>query len=215
MTLSTWWKVWSEPVVRLVALAGSLASLVGILIAFLLSPKNLPFWAIFLIILALVCFVLFMVLEFSTHRCRHIYPKTKTEEIKKYMHDWIKHGGRVAIWTRDMSWAQSTDMRNLLKEKATRNELILCLPAKNKLATELATCGAEVCDYGASLLESPNSRFTIVFFGKNGARVAVGRLDGDTHIIDEFDSGSHPAFYLAADLVALVRAKCAQKNSKC
>ncbi len=69
------------------------------------------------------------------------------------MHDWINHGGRVAIWTRDMSWAQDIDTRNLLKGKATRNELILCLPAKNELATELATLGAEVCDYDTSLLE--------------------------------------------------------------
>ena len=201
--------------VRLVALAGSLASLFGLLILFLPSPKDLPWWTIAIIFTAVLGFVLFIALEVSTHRCRRIYPKADTEGIKRYMHDWINHGGRVAIWTRDMSWAQDIDTRNLLKGKATRNELILCLPAKNELATELATLGAEVCDYDTSLLESPNSRFTIIFFGRDGARVAVGRADGDTHVIHEFDAGSHPAFYLATDLVALVRAQCAQKNTKC
>ena len=78
---------------------------------------------------------------------------------------------------------------------------------------ELAAAGAEVCVYGTNLLESPASRFTIIFFGRDGARVAVGRAVGDTHVIDEFNSGSHPAFHLAADLVALVRAQCADRNA--
>ena len=121
------------------------------------------------------------------------------------MHDWIEHGGRVAIWTRDMSWAQNPETRRLLAEKARRNELILCLPELNELATELAAAGAEVCAYGAGHLESPASRFTIAFFGRDGSRVAVGRAEGDTHVIDEFSAGGHPAFHLAEDLITLVR----------
>jgi hypothetical protein len=122
------------------------------------------------------------------------------------MHEWIEHGGRVAIWTRDMSWAQNPETRRLLTEKARRNELILCLPELNELASELTRAGAEVCAYGASLLESPSSRFTIAFLGRDGSRVAVGRAQGDAHVIDEFSVGGHPAFHLAADLVTLVRA---------
>ena len=121
------------------------------------------------------------------------------------MHDWIEHGGRVAIWTRDMSWAQNPETRRLLAEKARRNELILCLPELNELATELAAAGAEVCAYGARRLESPASRFTIALFGRDGSRVAVGRAEGDTHVIDEFSAGGHPAFHLADDLITLVR----------
>ena len=79
------------------------------------------------------------------------------------MHDWIEHGGRVAIWTRDMSWAQNQETRGLLTEKARRSELILCLPELGALATELSKAGAEVCAYGATRLESPASRFTIAF----------------------------------------------------
>src|SRR5206468_672153 len=58
--------------------------------------------------------------------------------IKRYMLNWIEHGGRVAIWTRDMSWAQNPETRRLLTEKARRNELILCLPELNELARERA-----------------------------------------------------------------------------
>ncbi len=123
------------------------------------------------------------------------------------MHDWIGHGGRVAIWTRDMSWAQNPETRSLLTEKARRNELILCLPELNEIATELGDAGAEVCAYGARHLELPASRFTIAFFGRDGSCVAVGRTEGEMHVIDEFSAGSHPAFHLAEDLITFVRSQ--------
>jgi|ERR1700687_20153 len=211
--MKTSWKAWGEVVLKLAALSGSLASLVGLLLLFLPSPKDLPWWAIALLVVAPLLLAVFVVLEFLAHRGRRIYAKSDTGGIKRYMHSWIEHGGRVAIWTRDMSWACDADTRRLLKEKAARGELILCLPRQNELGNELAAAGAEVCAYGTNRLESPASRFTIIFFGRDGARVAVGRADGDTHVIDEFNSGGHPAFYLAEDLVALVRAQCADRQA--
>lgn len=199
---------------KFVALAASLASLAGLLMMFLPSPKELPWWAISLLVSAVIFFFVLVVLEFVAHRGRRVYAKIDTAGIKRYMHSWIEHGGRVAIWTRDMSWADNADTRKLLREKAARRELILCLPKQNELAAELAAAGAEVCAYGANHLESPAARFTIIFFGRDGARVAVGRADGDTHIIDEFNAGGHPAFYLAEDLIALVRAQCADRRTE-
>jgi len=178
----------------------------GLLLAFLPSPKDLPWWAVTLLVLAVVAFVLLIVLEFFDRPGRRIYAKSDDQGIRRYMHEWIEPGGRVAIWTRDMSWAQNPETRQLLIEKARRNELILCLPKVNDFAAQLAEAGAEVCAYGSSLLESPASRFTIAFFGRDGSRVAVGRAEGDTHVIDEFSDGGHPAFHLAADLVTLARA---------
>ena len=105
-----------------------------------------------------------------------------------------------------MSWAKNPETQKLLTEKARRGELILCLPEINALARDLSAAGAEVCAYGTRLLEAPASRFTIVFFGRDGSRVAVGRAEGDTRVIDEFSAGDHPAFHLAADLVTLARA---------
>ena len=122
---------------------------------FLPSLQNLLWWAIALLVLALFCIFVFVVLEVLAHRGRRVYAKNDTDGIKRYMHNWIEHGGRVAIWTRDMSWAHNADTRKLLREKAARGELILCLPEQNELAKELAAVGAEVCAYGAYLLESP------------------------------------------------------------
>ncbi len=197
---------WGELVRKLVALVASFASMAGLLVAFLPSLKDLPWWAVTLLVLAVLAFIVLVVLEFFDRRYRHVYAHTDAQGIKRYMHQWIEHGGRVAIWTRDMSWAQNAETRQLLIEKARRQELILCLPEVNAFAEELAQAGAEVCAYGARLLESPASRFTIAFFGRDGSRVAVGRAEGDTHVIDEFSAGGHPAFHLAADLVTIARA---------
>jgi hypothetical protein len=213
MTLKTWWIGWGELVKKLLALTASLASLVGLLVKFLPSPKDLPWWAVALLVSAIFFFALLVVLEVLTHRGRRVYARTDAQGVKRYMHDWIVHGGRVAIWTRDMSWAQDVDTWEVLREKAKRNELILCLPEPNKLTRDLAAVGAEICAYGANYLESPASRFTIAFFGRDGSRVAVGRADRNTHVIDEFDARDHPAFYLAEDLIALVRAHHAKQSA--
>jgi hypothetical protein len=205
MSLRTWWRAWGDLIRKLVALVASFASMGGLLVAFLPSPRNLPSWAVALLVSATLFLAVLVVLEFLDRRGRRVYAKSDAEGIKRYMHGWIEHGGRVAIWTRDMSWAQNPETRRLLTEKARRRELILCLPELNELAKELAGTGAEVCAYGARYLESPASRFTIAFFGRDGARVAVGRAEGDTHVIDEFSAGSHPAFHLAEDLITLVR----------
>lgn len=210
MKMMIWWKTWGDLVLKFLALAGALASLVGIIVLFIPSPKNLPWWGIALFVSAIFSLIALVLLEFHTHRGRRVYAKDDQDGIKNYMHDWIEHSGRVAIWTRDMSWAHNDETRKLLIEKAKCKELILCLPEQNELATELEAAGAEVCTYGVKHLESPASRFTIAFFGRGGARVAVGRADGDTHIIDEFKEGSHPAFYLAEDLIALVRSQNAE-----
>jgi hypothetical protein len=206
LKLRTWWMAWGDLVRKLVALVASFASMAGLFVAFLPSLKDLPSWAVAILVVAVVALIALVVFEFTDRRGRRIYSKDDTQGIKRYMHSWIDHGGRVAIWTRDMSWAQNPETRGVLTEKARRGELILCLPEINALARDLSEAGAEVCAYGARLLEAPASRFTIIFFGRDGSRVAVGRAEGDTHVIDEFSAGDHPAFHLAADLVTLARA---------
>ncbi len=207
--MRTWWQAWGELVRKLVAFSASFASLVALLLAFIPPPRDLPWWAIALVASAVFFFVVLVALEVVSYRRQRVYAMRDTEGIKRYMHDWIEHGGRVAVWTRDMSWARNKETRRLLEQKAKRDELILCLPKRDEFTNTLEAAGAEVCAYGADLLEAPASRFTITFYGRDGARVAVGRADGDSHVIREFSSASHPAFCLAEDLVELVRAQCA------
>ena len=212
MRLRIWWRAWGELVRKFFALAGSVASIVGLLVIFLPSPIDLSPWAVALLVSAAFFLLVLIILEFLDHRGRRVYAKSDTEGIKNYMHDWIEHGGRVAIWTRDMSWAQNPETRRLLTEKAQSKELILCLPELNELATELSKAGAEVCAYGSTRLESPASRFTIAFYGRDGSGLAVGRADRDTHVIEEFSAGGHPAFYVAEDLITIVRSLQGREN---
>jgi hypothetical protein len=210
--LKTWWKAWGDLMLRLITLAGSLASLSALLLVFLPSLNDLAWWAVALLVVATLLLIVFVLLELFSRRSRRVFSNRDSNGIKQYMHRWIQHGGRVAIWTRDMSWAQNADTRRLMQEKAAHGELILCLPELNEFAKELDKAGAEVCAYGSKYLESPASRFTIIFFGRDGSQVAVGHAQGDTHVIDEFDVGNHPAFYLAEDLIALVRAQCGNRR---
>lgn len=203
--MKNWWKSWGELVQKLITLFGSYASLIGILVFLVPSQQAVPNWEVGLILFSLFLLAVLVFLEINSYRGRKVYARDDTDGIKRYMHRWIDHGGRVAIWSRDLSWADNEDTRNLLRRKASQDELILCLPEQNDFVRELATLGAEVCAYGADRLESPASRFTITSFGRNGARLAVGRGEGDTHVIEEFDSSGDPAFHLAEDLVALAR----------
>ena len=132
------------------------------------------------------------------------YPFDDKVRIRKYLFDWIKSGGRVAIWTRDMSWVDDEDMKQMLRGKAQARELILCLPKEIDKSDDLKQHGAEVFAYGT--LEAPESRFTIINYGQAGSRVAMGRRRDSLHIIQEFSGADeHPAFYMARDLVRLVQ----------
>ena len=78
-----------------------------------------------------------MVSELIERPQRHVFRKDNKEGILNYMHDWIEHGGRVAIWTRDMSWADNDKTMQLLELKAQRQELLILLPSPNPLAERL------------------------------------------------------------------------------
>ena len=136
-------------------------------------------------------------------------PAHDSAAIGDYMYKWIERGGRVAIFSRDLSWARSPELLQLLTQKAAAKELIICVPEPLDIAEKLP--GAEIFVY-SMLRYVPQSRFTFVHFGRGGARVAVGLPQGSHHIIEEFD-GSNPAFYMAADLVEFAK-RAAKESTK-
>jgi hypothetical protein len=64
MRLPIWWKAWGELVQKFVALAASFASLVAVLVTFVPSPRDLPLWAVVVLVFAAFCLVVLVVLEF-------------------------------------------------------------------------------------------------------------------------------------------------------
>ena len=190
---------------NLFILFGSIASISALLQNFIQDLASIPLWALFLFALAAIFFILLACFEIFERPQRRIFSKGDTAGILLYMYDWIKDGGRVAIWTRDLSWADDERTERLLRKKAAKDELVIFSPSSSPLTRSLAEAGAEVYYYGKNRLDSPSSRFTITQFGRHGSSVAVGRAGNRTHIIDEFHSGDHPAFHIAADLVALAK----------
>jgi hypothetical protein len=175
-----------------------------------------------LIVLFSVLVAVAAALEVSAFRRERLRGFRKTSKINRFMHDWISTEGRVAVFSRDMSWVegevheswrervsrrarrdQRKTTRELLAEKAGRGELIVCMPTRNTLAAELEREGASVLTY-ADLDLVPQSRFTIVRHGRADAHVAIGRALGGKHVIETFGNGQHPAFGMAEDLVRFV-----------
>ena len=136
---------------------------------------------------------------------KRVFKQSDPESIRNYMLHWIAYGGRVAIWTRDMSWAKGDKSQNLLREKAENGELIICLPSHTEFSRELEAKGAQIYVYGRELLSDPSARFTIAFYGRDGSKVAIGRAQADKQVVEEFSSGAHPSFQLAYELVQIAK----------
>jgi hypothetical protein len=119
--------------------------------------------------------------------------------IKNYMRDWLGKGGRAAIFTRDMSWAEpGSQVTKLLEEKATRRELLLFVAHTPPVVETLRAKGADVYVYPKQF--TPKSRFTIIDYEKNGARIAIGVVEGRKHVIREFSVSHSPMSPILEDL---------------
>ena len=182
---------------------GAFASVWSVTIAIWVQFWDISWWmtvpsAVVLILMVVSIFA--VVRSESTTRLYRVEDKSG---ISDYLYKWISNGGRVVIWTRDMSWANDEEMDKLLTRKARAGELIICLPNDIEKSNELKEKGAEIVAYGT--IDATESRFTIVNYGQAGSRVAVARPSGNLLIIQEFSQGEHPAFHIAEDLVRLVR----------
>lgn len=132
---------------------------------------------------------------------------TSVKKINEYMKSWISKGSRVAIFSRDLSWAQQDEpeIQKILLRKARQKELYVFVENETEFTDTLKSAGAEIRIYGP-LQHVPRSRFTIIDFEQAGARVAIGQKRNNKHVIQEFQEGSHPCFSVAEDLVKVLMA---------
>lgn len=189
-------------VTRVLVLLASFASIITLVLDLIPMPSP---GLIALLGVAGVIVVFIVVNDFIGHTPYHVFRRGDAKGIGKYMYKWIKNGGRVAIWTRDMSWANDDEIRSLLRTKSKTRELVVCISKPTDLTEELGSLGAEIYFYGDHMQE-PESRFTIANFRVGGSSVAVGRPAGRWHVIEEFQAGHHPASHMASDLVNTVMA---------
>jgi hypothetical protein len=183
---------------------GSLASLIGLL--FTIKNPNSSFngWQWLLLFLAITFFVVFIgviIWEYITKKPL-IFKNAKG--IRDYMYKWIENGGRTVIFTRDLSWVSDDAMKDMLNNKARRGELTICMPNKISKVEEFEKSGATIVVY-SSLNYTPLSRFTITNYGRDDAKVAVGKsMSSGNHLIEVYGNGEHPYFQVANDLINII-----------
>lgn len=200
-----WWiKANWELMYRLLTLIGVFASLAALVISLGPSLKDFGFGKSALVFFSLAFFVLAFFLELRSAFRKKSIPVADKKRIRDFMFKWISSGERVAIFSRDLSWVDDEKIKELLFSKASAGELCICVPRETDLTRELRHVGAEIYTY-SHIDHVPQSRFTIVNFGRGGSRVAVGNRHGNFHVIEEFSANDHPAFYMANDLVMLVK----------
>lgn len=188
----------TELVLELIAFLGSSASLLGLV--FVVHNPQQPFSSGQGIVggVAICLFIFVVVLRMRDYAQKRPVTLKGPSQIKAYLYQWISRGQRVVIFSRDLSWVDD-EVKQLLRTKAERRELVLCLPKPIPLAAELAESGADINTY-AELDFVPSSRFTIINAGRYDAHVAIGRSVGTKHIVREFSSGQDAVFALANDL---------------
>ena len=185
--------------------AASCASILGLYFSLYPLGAVRPWWHWVLVAVTAVITVLLIVRDITDYyksRPKIFHSKS---DVSNYMRNWISSAGRVVIFSRDMSWAGEQATVDVLFSKARQNELTVCVEHDMHLTRELEKAGARVITYGA-LNHVPRSRFTIVDYEKDGARVAVGASVKGQHVVQEFQSGEHPFFAVAEDLVKILSA---------
>lgn len=193
----------SKVITAVLVQAASCASILGLYFGLQPPDHQHPwwYWPVVVFVLAAAVFLIFN--EVRTYFLSTPRAYRSQRKINAFMRKWVSSAGRVVIFSRDMSWAEETTIRQILVEKAERNELAICIEQPIPLTNELRRRGARVVTYG-SFGHIPRSRFTIVDFERDGARVAIGAKVGNDHRIQVYQYGSHPCYELAEDLVKLL-----------
>jgi hypothetical protein len=147
--------------------AASCASILGLYFTLTPATGDRPWWHWSLLTFVVGVSIFLIVQEIIDHQRSAPRVYRSQRRINSFMRRWVSSGGRVVIFSRDMSWAQAQPIRQLLLEKAERNELTVCVEHSIPLTDELDRRGARIIPYGV-LGHVPRSRFTIVGFDREG-----------------------------------------------
>ncbi len=89
-------------------------------------------------------------------------------------------------------------------EKAQQRSLVLVMPMRNILSSELESKGAVAYYYGDDDFKF-SSRFTLVNYSRADAWIAIGFGDNSGHTIREVHKRDDPTVFLADDLIRLAK----------
>lgn len=195
----------------LVRVIGNLGAIVTALsVVFGMNSPLLIQVILWVLVAVAIITIIIDVRNFNTKKPLRFTPNSK--EVKEYMCTWLKSGGRAAVFSRDLSWAErNSEAEKILKEKAKRGELVLFVHVQTEIVSELQKLGANVHQYHKTF--EPKARFTIVDYGRDGARLAIGLVEDKKHTIREYDARHPNVMALANDLVTLAQLHKPKKRS--
>ena len=184
-------------------LLGTYISLLAVILT-LPEGMKLGVWRLLFLLIGTVLFLYLCYDDIKSNKMLRFKKKRDWQgKVRKYMDKWIRNGNKVAIYSHDLSWVDD-DIKSLLCQKATKKELVICLPKYTDLTKQLDDMGAEILVYGDNGY-MPDSRFTIVNYGTGTPSVAMAHFDREEHVIEECSAGEHPAVFVANDLVAIIK----------
>lgn len=189
------------------------ASIFGSIAAYDQLKEKIPSWAYHSIIIFIFLAIISLIYEIIGDYKKS--PKKYTPnspDIAVALSKLINASGKAALFSRDLTWAAdlNSNAYKTLSDKAKRGELTVLCEIANGVASSLSGDGADVHSY-IGKLKDPGSRFSILDYGKPGARLLIGYNDGNKHVIQTYNSTNDQALiYLAEDMVKLAIA-CGKK----
>lgn len=192
---------------EIIGLSGRLVGAIGTFIScsFLIDLDNKSLFVNLLLIFVILIVAFYMIYDIwhvYLHRIKRYKPNDP--KISVYLCEQLKKAGRVAIFSRDISWVTSgSEAEKLLLQKANSKELVLFVQATTSIAQKLANAGAEVSTYQKSSVYKPKSRFTVLDYEKTGSRVLIGYSSNGEHLIDEFNDSDKAIVDLVETFVQL------------
>lgn len=157
-------------------------------------------------LLSIASLYLFVIAFFSfLQDKKKVFKIANKPGINKYLIDYIENGGRTVILSRDLSWINA-DIIGRIEEKAAKDELIIFLPKENTISRRLSQ-HADIRYFGDLITDSAHSiiksRFTIIQWDSNSARITYPKQDHTHHYNYEF-SINEPTMDIALDLIRLL-----------
>ena len=197
---------------RLLAIFGTFASLIGLIVTIRFQQANVVLQGILIgICLCLLLAAIVLEVLYYLRNRPLVLSLNEESEINRYMYQWIERGGKVAVFSHDFSWVSNERMKELFHRKAQRGELTLCIPHRNPsnkekvdLIEDLEKEGAQICTYYDELGFILRSRFTIINIDRMDTRIAVGWRENDKHKIEEYTASNQPVFPIISDLADLI-----------
>lgn len=190
---------------RLLAEATTFASFVALVVSLKQNGKSFSGWQISLMTVAVAAFLVTAALEIGEYRGRQPRRMKDDQTIRDYMHQWIRGGGKVVVFSRTLSWVSDDEMAQMMDAKARAGDLTLVMPGAVDKSRRLESAGAKVIYYGENGY-TVRSRFTLTNEGRADTAVAVGRQGKDgVHMVSEYRGcDEDPAFWLAQDLAEIL-----------